>query len=98
MKMYNKSIVSVCALFFSSAVLAFECPPAGGPYSLTGHNADGTSCTYTSKQTFKLDLNGKKLVKPHCPEPIVTDPHYRLIECHHDAMKSKCVCSTVRNH
>ncbi len=92
-----QSIVTVCTLLFSSALFAFQCPPERGPYSLSKHNDNGTSCTYTSDKTFKLNLKGQTLVKPQCPDPIVTDPHYRLVGCHHNAMKSKCVCSTVRD-
>lgn len=97
MKIWNKSIIAVSALLFSGTVLAFNCPPAGGPYELSGHNDDGTHCTYTSVKTFKLDLRGGKLIKPQCPAPIITDPGYRLVGCNHNALKSKCICTTVHN-
>ena len=84
------------AFLFSSPLYAFDCPPAGGHYALSGHDANGTHCTYTSDNAFKLDLQGTKLVKPKCPPPIITDPHYQLVECHHDAIKAKCICTTVR--
>lgn len=92
-----KHVFSGVAFLFSGALFAFECPPAGGPYSLSGHDANGTHCTYTSVKTFKLDLQGGKMIKPKCPSPIVTDPGYRLVECHHDAIKSRCICTTVHH-
>ena len=91
MKILNKNVITAAALLFSSSLFA-SCPPTGGPYNLTGHNANSTSCTYTSNQDFKLDIKGTKLVKPNCPDPIMTDPEYQNIHCHHDAIKHKCIC------
>ena len=97
MKIFNESIVAVSSLLLSGSLFAFDCPPTGGPYNLSGHNANGTSCTYTSSKDFKLDIQGKKLVKPNCPSPIMTDPNYQDIHCHHDALKGKCICVAVRH-
>lgn len=97
MRIFNRTVVAISAVLLSGSLLAFDCPPTGGPYEKTGQSADGTNCTYTSTKDFKLDIAGKKLVKPHCPAPIMTDPHYQNIHCHHDVVKAKCICVAVRH-
>jgi hypothetical protein len=92
--MFNKSVVTLSAILFSGSLFA-SCPPTGGPYRLIGHNANNTRCTYESVKDFRLDIRGNKLVKPHCPDPIMTDPAYQNIQCHHDAIKAKCICVAV---
>lgn len=95
MKVFNQCTM-ISTLLFSGSLFAFSCPPTGGPYQLTGQNANGTRCTYTSNKDFKLDLQGKQLVKPNCPAPLMTDPNYQNIQCHHNAIKAKCICVAVR--
>ncbi len=97
MKLFNKSTITMATVLFSSSLLAFTCPPTGGPYHLTGHNANGTRCTYTSERDFRLDIQGGRVVKPNCPNPIMTDPHYQNIHCHHDVLKKKCICVAERH-
>lgn len=97
MRIFTKSIIIISSILFSSSIFAFECPPAGGPYALTGHNANGTRCVYTSDKEFQLNIQGTKLIKPNCPRPLITDPHYQDVQCHHDAIKKRCICVAVRH-
>ena len=97
MKIFNKCLLALFSISFCSSLFAFECPPTGGPYALTEHNANGTRCVYTSDKVFQLNLQGTQLIKPNCPNPIMTDPHYQDIRCHHDVIKKRCICIAVRH-
>lgn len=97
MMIFKKSVIALSCILFNGSLFAFDCPPVAGAYALTGHNANSTRCIYTSDKEFKLNIQGTKLIRPHCPNPVMTDPHYQDIQCHHDAIKNKCICVAVRH-
>lgn len=98
MKNLKKGLLSVSlTLLCSGALYATSCPSVGG-YKVLSHDANNTHCSYISYATLKLNLEGQRVAPPKCPRFLLTDNHFSLEGCHHDALRSKCICTIVSQH
>ncbi|RUR19225.1 hypothetical protein ELY21_04910 [Legionella sp. km535] len=89
-------ILSSLMLLFSGTLFATSCPSVGG-YTVSSHNANNTRCIYRSNATVKLNLAGQRVQNPNCPRFTLTDPGFRLVNCAHNLLLNKCVCTIVSN-
>lgn len=85
MKILHKSLLGLAAFMCSGAIFA-ACPQIGG-YTLSGHNANNTQCTYTANQANLAAAHNPKLCSKNF---ILTDPHYKVIHCKY---VHRCVCT-----
>jgi hypothetical protein len=94
---FNKVLLSsALMLLFSGTLSATSCPSVGG-YTVSSHNANNTRCVYRSNATIKLNLVDQRVRQPNCPRFTLTDPGFRLVNCAHNLLLNKCVCTIVSN-
>lgn len=91
MNMLRRGLVALVMLLVSSTLLA-ECPPVNN-YRLSAHNANHTQCTYVASNPILGALQNPKL----CLKAfILTDPHFKIVNCKYSQEARRCVCTIIR--
>jgi hypothetical protein len=73
----NRLLVLSISLNLIGSIAYAGCPNVGG-YKLSAHNANHTSCTYTSYSSGSMNIQGTK-ASSSCPRFTITDPGYRQV-------------------